>query len=208
MYNEETPLSINKTLMALIEDEEVGTGLTFENQTITEFDLSSLEVSDGQFHKIVCTQARLGRTCFYGTTFKLCDFSNSTFDYSYFSDCTFVDCKFVGANFKDSTFKKCNITASNFNYTNFDGSKLSDLKLLDSNFSNASFSSVKFKKITIKDSKFIQNNFFATSLKGMDFSKTEFLSPTVSTEGGEFKGMSISAMQAVELISIFGITIK
>ncbi len=74
-------------------------------------------------------------------------------------------------------------------------------------FDDASFSQVQWKNVYLADCTFIKNNFFQSRLGGVSFADCLFFAPTVSENGGELRGVQISAQQAVDLIGIFGLKV-
>lgn len=127
---------------------------------------------------------------------------------TYFERCKFDSCKCVGVNMSHAVFKNTSFKESNFRYSYFDNSKMAGIIFEDTDLTEASIAEVKLKKFETRNSHFIKNNFFKTMLAGIDFTKSEFAAPTVSSPPVELEGVKITMIQAVDLISLWGVVVE
>lgn len=173
----------------------------------TFFDFSALEIKTSKFESCTFSSCRFSRASFIDVCFENCDFSNSNFNESYFERCEFTRCKGVGTALQETRWKSVQLRECSFELAYLDGAKMSDVICEDCDFSQASCSEVSFKKMQFQRCRFIKNNFFQTSLAGLDFSKSEFAAPTVSASGAELKDCRINTLQAADLITLWGLKV-
>ena len=182
--------------------------LLIDHAQENRFDFSALEIRASRFENCTFSACRFSHSTFIDVCFENCDFSNSTFTDAYFERCQFLRCKYIGAQMQDTRWKSVLIQGTNFELTYLDGAKMTDIIMDDSNFSNVSWSEANLKKVQNLKCRFVRNNFFQTALAGMDFSCSELAAPIVSASGAELKDCEINALQAADLITLWGVKIK
>jgi hypothetical protein len=62
--------------------------------------------------------------------------------------------------------------------------------------------------VNYEASNVVQTNFFKTSLKGIDMSRSTFIYPIVSNQLTELKGLIVNSNQAVDLVTLLGVKVK
>lgn len=177
-----------------------------EHQTGTDF--RKIELRESIVESCSFTDCSFQNASFIDVKFSSCDLSNSRFSGAYFERCAFVNCKCVGIDMSDTVIKQVSFSGSKLTYAYFDKAKLTDIFLEETELTEASISEAVLKRVQAETCKFIKNNFFKTMLSGMDFSQNEFIAPIVSNPPAELKGAVISPVQAVDLIGLWGVTVK
>lgn len=191
-----------------IAEESVLSQLLLDHTQEQHFDFSALEIKASRFENCSFYSCKFNHATFVDVCFENCDFSNSVFTDSYFERCLFLRCKCVGVQMQDTLWKSVQLLETNFELAYLDGAKMTDVLMEESNFAQVSWSEAVFKKVQNHQCRFIRNNFFQTSLADMDFSCSEFAAPTVSASGEELKDCQINALQAPDLITLWGIKVK
>jgi Uncharacterized low-complexity proteins len=178
------------------------------SEKIESGDLNKIEVRTSLFEGCIFRSCSFEGAGFVDIVFESCDFSNSRFTGAYLERCRFINCKCVGINMRDTVIKHTSFENTNLRYSCLDKAKISEVFFGHTDFTEASMSEAVLKKFEAKESRFIKNNFFKTMLAGIDFSENEFASPTVSSSSDELKGAVINPIQAVDLISLWGVIVK
>ena len=114
----------------------------------------------------------------------------------------------IGCDLSNASIKHTGFSESNLKYAFLEQSQLESIQFAHCELTEASFAAVMFKNAEMIESQFIRNNFFKTSLKQIDFSNCDFIAPLVSDHQSELKGIIVNPMQALDLVSLWGITIK
>lgn len=184
------------------------TGILCANVSLREEDLISLEVHGSRFLNSSFTHCHFEKAVFVDVIFEHCDLSNSRFRGAFFERCQFLSCKAVGVDMSDTRSKNVTFRQTKLLYSFFDKSKISDVLFDGIDFTEASLIEANLKNFTAAEVKFIRNNFFKTSLAGIDFSRSELVAPVVSMPPFELKGAIISPMQAADLIGLWGLVVK
>ena len=76
----------------------------------------------------------------------------------------------------------------------------------DNDFSNSIFTESKIKNISLYNSTFNETEFIRTNLKDVDFSTCNI--ERIVFDIDSLKGIKINALQASDIISLFGVQIK
>ena len=106
----------------------------------------------------------------------------------------------------DIALKDVSFSSSNSKYTNFFTSSLNNIEIIDSDFSNSIFTESKIKNISLYNSTFNEAEFIRTNLKDVDFSTCNI--ERIVFDIDSLKGIKINALQASDIISLFGVQIK
>ncbi|MEG0570013.1 MAG: pentapeptide repeat-containing protein [Oscillospiraceae bacterium] len=189
-------------------DETSLTNVKLLDEHLNKCDLSKLEVRSGIFENCVLGYCIFETTTFVDVLFSSCDFSNANFSGAFFERCHFFSCKFMGADISSALLRNVVFKDCNMCFSSLDECKLTDVLFSGTDFTEASMSQAKIKRLFLSKSIFIKNNFFKTSLSGVDFTTCEFLSPIVSYPPLELKGITINSFQASNLIGLLGIKVK
>lgn len=189
------------------EDEQKIRARTFVKENARQADIRRVEFAGCSFSGCQLGGADFTGASFQNTTFTACDFSNACLRNAYFDNCRFSDCRLIGADFSQSLLQKTAFCACPLRSACFDMADLRFVSAEDCDFSEASIRECKLKNVRQENCIFIRNNFFKTALKGIDFSTGVFSAPTVSMPPEELRGIRISAMQAADLIQLFGIEV-
>lgn len=191
-----------------IEEDQRILGIECHEQSLRNVTFRHLEVRQSRFSSMQFDHCDFEKASFVDCVFDRCDLSNSKFKSAYFERCTWIECKAIGCDFFNANLKHIAVRQSNLKYAFFEQSHLEHHLFEHCDLTEASFAGVQFKQVEMHDSRFIRNNFFKTSLKDIDFSNCEFIAPTVSDHQSELKGIIVNPMQALDLVSLWGIIIK
>lgn len=183
-------------------------GISCSNMIINHSNFQNIEIRKSYFENMTFDHCNFEKASFVDVIFQVCDLSNSIFKGAYFERCQFIHCKGVGIDMSKTLLKHVGFEQSNLQYAYFEYAKLNDVEFNQVNLTEVSFSEVQFKNFVSHKSKFINNNFFKTMLDKIDFSDNDFINPIVSNNYSELKGIVLNSIQAVDLVSLFGIIIK
>ncbi len=216
MMNNEQPFlnfdDVKKsTLCSCIErsmqDDSCIEDMIFENEDITETDISSIEFENVRFVKCDLKKCNFSRSRFYHADFINCNLSLSDFSKTFWKKVTIIESNVVGGKFVESLIKETNIRNSIFDYSNFFNASLDNCLFNESKFAESSFTESKLKKVHLKKVVFTGADFFKTSLRGIDLSDCIIDGIKISADLFELKGAKINPEQAMELIRVFDIEI-
>ena len=197
----------NKLSEASLEDDNYIQNMSFENEVLTDINISKFEFKSVQFTKSQFMNCNFSGASFYDVIFENCLFSNCIFTDSYWKKSKILECKGDGSNFSQSLFKETALCNSSFCYVNCAKSVWDGCTISDSNFKEAFLTEVKFRKPRLKAVNLQRADFFKTPLKGIDLSDCTIDGIMVSDTFSELKGAKINAMQAIELVQILGVKI-
>lgn len=183
-------------------------GIECHDETIKDTLFKHVDVRQSRFTAIQFDHCDFEKASFVDCVFERCDFSNSKFKSAYFERCVYIECKAIGCDFSSTNIKHVAYRESNLKYAFFEQSHIESSLFDHCELTEASFAGVVFKQMEMLESQFIRNNFFKTSLKQIDFSNCVFSAPLVSDHQSELKGIIVNPMQALELVSLWGIVIK
>lgn len=181
--------------------------MVFENEKISEFDMSGIEFKKVQFIKCELNRCDFSRSVFRDVEFLSCYISLSDFSKTFWKNVKIVESNAVGGKFIESCLKETTIKNSSLDYSNFTNSTLSNCDFENSKFKESYFSEVKIKKLKLKEIIFSGTDFFKTSLNGIDLSDCQIDGIKVSVGFPELKGSKINSIQAVELVRVFDIDV-
>lgn len=171
-------------------------------------DWQSLEIHGSIFRDTSFSHCHFEKAVFVDVVFRNCDLSNCKFRSAYFERCRFEGCKSIGADMSDTRIKNVVFRETRLQYACFDKAKMTGILFDQTDLTEASLIEATLKQFTASDTKFIRNNFFRTSLSGIDFTRCEFMSPVVSMPPVELKGAVLNPFQAADLIGLWGIIVK
>jgi uncharacterized protein YjbI with pentapeptide repeats len=189
-------------------DETPVQGIVCEDACFREEDFQALEVRSSIFRACCFSSCHFEKAVFVDVVFRNCDLSNSRFRSAYFERCRFEGCKCIGADLSDTRIKNVVFRETRLQYSCFDKTKMTGVFLDQTDFTEASVIEASLKQFTAIDTKFLRNNFYKTSLSGIDFTRCEFAAPVVSMPPVELKGTILNPFQAADLIGLWGIIVK
>lgn len=192
----------------LIEEDQRIHGIVSQDETLKDVSFKQLDVHQSRFLSVQFDHCDFEKASFVDCVFERCDLSNSKFKSAYFERCVFMECKAIGCDFSSSNMKHIQFRESNVKYALFEQSHIEYSRFDHCELTEASFAGVLFKQMEMLESRFIRNNFFKTSLKQIDFTSCELIAPVLSDHQTELKGIIVNSMQALDLVSLWGITIK
>ncbi|MCB6839488.1 pentapeptide repeat-containing protein [Weissella viridescens] len=159
--------------------------------------------------------------------FEKCTFSTINFDESEILDCTFIHCDFSNTDWSGSIiyrslFENCRLVGIDLAQTQLKDTRYTNCHALYANFSEAKMTNTAFQTTQLTESYF-QNllsikkttfvacqldgaDFGGTSLKGVDFSKSNFESLVFSPE--LMAGCTLNQEQAAIFMINLGVKIK
>ena len=183
-------------------------GVACIDETLNKEDFRQIEIHKAGFEKCVFSSCHFEKASFIDVIFKSCDLSGSSFRDAYFERCQFLACKCIGVDMSDTRIKQVSFSQTKLSYSYFDRTKISDVLFDQVDFTEASMIEARISRFEACQSIFVKNNFFQTMLSSVDFSPNEFVAPVVSMPPQELKGAILSASQAADLISLWGIIVK
>lgn len=143
---------------------------------------------------------------FTDVVFESCDFSNTCFLKTSFHKVVFKNCKLTGASFNKTML-------SNTLFTNCIGqlTSFNDCKFKQALFENNELVKASFFECLIKDFQFFNNNLNSieivrTSFKGVNFADSKIDGARLNLDS--LKGAKVSKLQALSIISIFGLEVE
>ncbi len=181
--------------------------VTFEKVRAGGIDASGVEYENALFTGCKFSGTDLSGASFQQAEFTDCDLSNALLADSFWENCRLIRCRLVGADLKNALLRGVTLQDCKGTDCCMDGASLKDVTATACDFTGASLREVRWKNFRIHDCVFRTNNFFKSSLAGLDFSDCILESPTVSTPPTELMGVRVSAAQAVDLIQLFGVII-
>ena len=189
-------------------DESPVSGIVVSDTCLREEDVQALEVRSSVFRECSFSHCHFEKAVFVDVVFRNCDLSNSKFRSAYFERCRFESCKLIGIDMSDTRIKNVVFQETRLQYACFDKTKMTDVHFDQTDFTEASVIEASLKQFTAADTKFLRNNFYKTSLAGIDFTRCEFAAPVVSMPPVELKGAILNPFQAADLIGLWGIIVK
>jgi len=171
-------------------------------------DFYKIEIRRSIFRNCVFLSCSFENSCFIDVVFQSCDLSNSKFAGAYFERCRFISCKCIGLDMSDTAVRQTSFEQSNFQYSNFNKAGITDILFDHIDFTESTMAEAKLSRLEARGSRFVKNNFFKTMLAAVDFSNNEFTAPTVSSPPVELKGAVVNAVQAADLIGLWGVIVK
>lgn len=196
------------TLVPGEENDDVLRNILVKDVQHTEDEFRLLDVSGSVFSDCSFFECDFTQSTFHEVVFENCDFSNCCFDAAYFDRCYFTECKAVGLKSQESCFKQTQIIDSVLRYAAFDQVKFDHCAFERVDLSNATITSSELIDLAVDECRLVENDFFKTSLKGLDVSTCEFTSPLVSSPPYELKGLVIDRLQAAHLVEFLDVKIK
>ena len=179
----------------------------FENEVVTDADLSKIEFEFVQFVKCQFTNCDFSKASFCNVVFENCIITNCIFAESYWRKSKLIECKGDGSNFSQCCFKEVAVFNSSLCYVNCANTVWKECTINSSNFKEAFLSEVKFQKLTFQAVNLQRVDFFKTSLKGIDLSDCTIDGIMVSETFNELKGVKINAVQAATIAQMLGVKI-
>ncbi|MDR2897868.1 MAG: pentapeptide repeat-containing protein [Spirochaetaceae bacterium] len=201
----------SRTLHSCIEkamdDDSHIENMTFENEDLTEYDISCMEFEKVRFVKCDFKKCTFSRSRFYDAEFINCNISLSDFSKTFWKKVTIHESSAVGIKCVEGIIKEAKITKSILDYANFSNASLENCLFDDCKFTESYFAETKIKKLQLKKILFTGTDFFKTSLKGLDLSDCLIDGIKISADFFELRGAKINAQQAVDLITLFNIEV-
>lgn len=135
-----------------------------------------------------------------------CDFSQTDFSEAIVYRTTFSQTKLMGANFTKSRFKNVTVKSAMADYAIFAESDWQAVIFSDVRLRDTSFQATKLKQgLEFIDCELDDADFYETSLKGVDFSRSHFASIRFTMD--QAQGSIMSAEQAIQIALNQGITV-
>lgn len=203
-----TVIELEDYLKKMIEEEFIIYHISTSENMIEDKSFQRLHMQQSTIRKSGFQNCDFEKSTFIDVIFENCDFSNSKFVGAYFERCRFISCKCMGVDMREVMFKHMYIEESNFKYAYLDKIRISCMLLKKTDMTEVSITEAELKNFEVNKSIFHKNDFFKTSLDGMDFSDNEFLKPIVSEPPIELKGITVNMTQASELISYWGVKVS
>jgi len=182
--------------------------VSMEGDTLCESDLSGLEVRGGTFTNCGLSGCNLEHSAFIDVYFTDCNFSNAHLTDSYFERCRFQNCKCVGTDFSGSVLKGVCVEDCAFSLARFDRAGFTGVLFRSCDWTEVSCTEASLRDFRVERSRLIRVSFFRTPLCGVDVSENELRGLVVSDTLRELRGMTVSPLQAVELVSLCGVKVK
>lgn len=191
----------------MLEEETVMRQKWYKNEELENLDAERAEFFRVRFQNCRFWECSFVKASFVNAEFIGCDFSNCDFSHSYWKETRIDTCKAQGTKFCGSVWKDSKIENTNLDYANYNGAAMEKTEAVMCSFTSASLSEMKLKNAVFDRDKFDSTDFYKTLLKGIDLSGCELSHILLSDDFREVKGARLSALQAVEIAKMLGITV-
>lgn len=166
----------------------------------------SFSIDSCIFKNVTFINCNFYRIDLIDSRFENCDLSNISFTGGSLHRCEFINCKLVGAKLDE-----CNIKNSLFEnvlgkYINFSASKFNSVNIIESNFSEGVFQEVILNKVCFNSTDLSNSYFNKTSLSKQNLTTCDITN--IDVEIKDLYGTEVTAMQALDLTRLIGLTIK
>lgn len=179
-------------------------GLLFSDLRFENSELYDLHVSESAFLHCSFSGSRLINGNYIDVSFSGCDFSNCDLSKTAFRRVSFIQCKLMGTDLINCFIKDVRFTDCQMEYVNF-----AETKLLQSGFFTCRMAQSRFNACRLEalfcDAELTLAAFNYTSLSGIDLTNCAIDGLQVTLP--DLRGLRVSAIQAVELAKLLGLTI-
>ncbi|MDE5631113.1 MAG: pentapeptide repeat-containing protein [Bacilli bacterium] len=145
----------------------------------------------------------MDKCTFYNCRFYKCEFSNLKVVSASLHSVLFDQCHMIGIDFIDCFIKYTEYKENNMRYGMFSSTKLLNTTLNNNNMQNGTFASIEFKDIEFINNDFSGIEVMDTPMMGINIASNKIdgikISPSL------VRGMIVTEVQAIELISILGV---
>ena len=181
----------NKLYSNNIDGSVVVSDVTFDSCIFEDIDFNNIKLDNVDLVDVI---------------FRNCDLSNQIFDNKLLCRVIFDNCKILGTSFVSSSFKDVLFDRCNGRYVNLFGSKICNVRMIDSDFGYGIFTESSIKNMELCRNVFMKSEFIKTNLNGIDFSDCDIEGIVFDIDS--LKGIEISALQASDIVMLFGVCIK
>jgi uncharacterized protein YjbI with pentapeptide repeats len=159
------------------------------------------------FENLNLNQLSLVDSLFDECTFQMCDLSNATITYSTFNECEFIECKLIGINWTTTTrISDLKFKQSNLSFNVFMGLTIKNFLFDDCLLRESDFAESILDKSVFTGSNLSRSIFNNTSLKDCDLAEASDYS--INPLNNQIKGAIFNKVDALDLLSFFGIKLK
>ena len=182
-------------------------GLTFDQETAEDLDLSELEFRDAVLRGCRFLRCDLSGAAFLNCRLESCDFTGCRLPGSFWRDCRLTGCKADGADFRRSRLKDTVLEQCLFRCVPFTGGRWDRLTAKECNFTDTVLSELRLSKVILEKDDLTRAELFRTPLSGVDLTTCTLDGIVLSQTCAELKGARIHASQAAVVARILGIEV-
>ncbi|MEG1471625.1 MAG: pentapeptide repeat-containing protein [Clostridia bacterium] len=180
-------------------------GFRFSQDHLQELTGTLLEFSGCVFEHCIFEPQSVKRISFVDCVFQKCELSNAKFDNATFQRTYFDNCRMTGVEFTRGTMMNVAFVECMLDYLSVAETKLDRVSFSDCRMRQSLWSSVKLQKATFQNADLIQTQWMRTSLAGLDMTSCEIEGWTIDLF--DLRGLTVTAVQAVQLSGLLGIVI-
>lgn len=182
---------------------------SFKNERIVNVASERIMIDSSLLTHCSFIHCNFKRGHFSDIVFQDCDLSNMILTGSAFTRVEFRGCKLTGTNLMDVNLYQVLFTDCRGEYVNLSVSKQRDVFYQNSLLRGAALNDCLFSNVSFSRCNLMEAEFYQTSLKGIDFTDSEITGTRVNQlPFNEWKGATVTTLQAVELAKLLGININ
>ncbi|GAK47489.1 pentapeptide repeat-containing protein [Secundilactobacillus oryzae JCM 18671] len=167
----------------------------------------TIRISDVTFRHCEFQQSNFADAEWTDCTFENIDWLNATAHRNVFFSCDFSNCLLMGLDLTGSQLKQTTFTACKATYINVSETLLDHVTFADCQLIDSAFQAIKVKgALTFSQCDLTGIDFTDSPLKQVDISTSYFETLHLSLE--RIMGLTISPLQATQLITLLGVKIS
>lgn len=197
--------SIENRVSVFLRDEVDIELYLFQNQTLSDVDITLVEIKSCRFMNCKFTNCHFLKADFTDIMFSSCDLSNCTFSECTFHRVEFEHCKLTGSGFAEAYIRNTTFNQSKCSYIDLSRSNTKAVQFLECDMANAHISYSKLSAV-FKDCSLLGSNLFHTPLQGLNFTSCNIQGICVAIE--DLKGVIVNSEQAVDLSILLGLVVE
>lgn len=171
---------------------ECSNGATFERTVFRACEFDRVDFRDATFRDV----------CFEG-----CRFINCAMDGGWLNRVDFLGCSAPGLSLLRARVAGVSACDTDLSYANLSETSIDQFELRDCRLVEAALQRAKLKRVTFERCDLTRLDVFGTRLAGVDVSSCVFQAPVLSGDYRELRGLTVSAVQAMDLARLLGVRI-
>jgi uncharacterized protein YjbI with pentapeptide repeats len=180
-------------------------------QALTDCEFSNQTADDVLFEQVSCKRVRLNQTHLtlaqlFDVGFDGCDLAGAELEKAHLRRVEFTSSRLVGVKLSDASLEdvlihKCNCEFARFWSSSFKAARFHQCVLREASFEGTDLSGVIFRDCDLS-----RADFRNTKLKGADFRGSTISGIQIGVK--DTQGAIFSPAQAIQLVSLFGVTVQ
>lgn len=203
-------LKENKSLLEMLQgtNDEI-MEYSFRQERLEDILKAGISISSSELVNCSFINGRLKKAHFTDVLFLNCDLSNLQLSGAALTRVEFRGCKLTGTNLADASLYQVLFTDCRSEYLNLSGSKQREVHYQNCLLRGAAMDDCSFTHVSFQTCNLVEAECYQTSLKGIDFTDSDIAGLRVNLiPGGEWKGATVTSLQAVELARLMGVIIR